>query len=602
MKQDAPEDVLQEIFGFNEFRPGQSEIIHGLIAGEDQFVLMPTGGGKSLCYQIPAIVGEGVGIVVSPLISLMQDQVDALQANGVSAAYYNSALGAKEASQVLAKLHEGELDLLYVAPERLMSPNFLTRLSDIDICIFAVDEAHCISGWGHDFRPEYVKLGELRQHFPDVPLIALTATADQPTRKDIVEHLQLQRARCHVASFNRPNIRYTVFEKHQPMHQLERFLKDKETDAGIVYCATRKQVMNVSKNLHDLGVSVLPYHAGLPISARKTAQVKFQRDEVRIIVATVAFGMGIDKSNVRFVVHYDIPKNIECYYQETGRAGRDGLNAEVLLLYGTSDIVKVRSMIETSSNENQKRIEVHKLTAMVGFAEALSCRRRVLLNYFSEQLAEDCGNCDTCLNPPETFDATTSAQKVLSCVYRLNQRFGMKYVIDVLRGSENQRIKQFNHDKLSTYGIGNEFSVPEWTSLVRQLIHRGFLKQDISNYSVLTLTLESREVLKGEKKVTLAKPRIKIVKQAQKKSKKKEIGELTSDAEYTLFERLRILRKQLADAAGVPPFVIFSDASLTDMVLKKPKDNQGFLDVNGVGQHKLTKYGEDFLREISSET
>lgn len=593
-------NTLQKVFGFSAFRFAQKDIISGLIAGQDQLVLMPTGGGKSLCYQIPALLRDGVGIVVSPLISLMQDQVSALKANGVRAAYYNSSLAPDEARQVLAKLHDNALDLLYIAPERLMSEDFLTRLDDLQISLFAIDEAHCVSGWGHNFRPEYVRLGGLRQRFPGVPLIALTATADKPTHSDIIQHLHLHQAKQHVASFNRPNIRYTVIEKHHPLQQLKQFLQSRTGEAGIIYCTTRHQVEELSRKLQELDFDALPYHAGLSNESRQLAQDRFRRDDIQMIVATVAFGMGIDKPNVRFVVHYDIPKNIECYYQETGRAGRDGAEAEALLLYGAADGVKIRGMLELSNNEQQKRIEVHKLNAMVGFAEAQTCRRRVLLNYFSEELSADCGNCDTCLNPPETFDATIAAQKALSCVYRLQQRFGIKHVIDVLRGSDAQRITQFGHEQLSTYGIGKEYSATEWTSILRQLIHLGYLEQDITQFSTLKLTLKCSDLLKGKATVTLAKPRISIEKPTKKSTKSRERIELTCPSDQSLFERLRTLRKTIADQANVPPYYVFSDATLIEMTLHKPIDQQAFLDIHGVGHHKLSNYGEIFLAEISS--
>jgi ATP-dependent DNA helicase RecQ len=594
----TPHSILQKVFGYNHFRLAQEAIISGLIAGEDQFVLMPTGGGKSLCYQIPAMIRNGVGIVVSPLISLMQDQVSALKTNGVSAAFYNSSLSPQEARVVLGKLHDASLDLLYIAPERLMTEDFLNRLDQISISLFAIDEAHCISSWGHNFRPEYVRLKELRQRFPNVPLIALTATADKPTHADIIQHLQLHNAKQHVASFNRPNIRYTVIEKHQPYHQLKQFLLSKNQDPGIIYCTTRNQVEEVSNKLQEAGFKAQSYHAGLSNEARKSVQDQFQRDELQIIVATVAFGMGIDKPNVRFVVHFDIPKNIECYYQETGRAGRDGMDAEALLLYGAADSGKIRGMLEMSSNENQKRIEIHKLNAMIGFAEAQTCRRRVLLNYFSEALEIDCGNCDTCLNPPETFDGTIAAQKVLSCVYRVKQKFGIKHVIDVLRGSDNQRITQFGHQHISTYGIGKEYSTAEWTSIVRQLIHRGYLEQDITHFSTLKLRSQCKNLLQGKESITLAKPRISIVKTPKKSIKTKAKLEISTGIDQSLFERLRQLRKSLADQANVPPFYIFSDATLIEMALKKPQDEPSFLSIHGVGHHKLNTYGKIFMAEI----
>ncbi len=436
----SPLDTLQNIFGYREFRPWQQDIVNNLISGQDSFVLMPTGGGKSLCYQIPALHREGIAIVISPLISLMKDQVDALVANGVRAACYNSSLKADEARQVLAQLHAGKLDLIYVAPERLLSDSFIDRLGDLDIALFAVDEAHCVSQWGHDFRPEYVKLGQLRHIFPDIPMIALTATADPQTRQDIIHRLGLQHGQEFITGFDRPNIRYTVVDKVKPANQLLQFLNNHKDESGIVYALSRKRVDKIATQLISNGYSAAPYHAGMSDDERKSVQEAFLKDDLQIVVATVAFGMGIDKPNVRFVVHYDLPKNIESYYQETGRSGRDGLPAEALLLFGYGDIAIARGLIEKGGNPEQKRIELHKLNAMVSYAEPLTCRRRALLGYFGETLEEDCGNCDICLNPPDRYDATQDAQKILSCVYRVGQRFGAKHVIDVLRGSSSQRI------------------------------------------------------------------------------------------------------------------------------------------------------------------
>ncbi|MDO8954676.1 MAG: DNA helicase RecQ [Gammaproteobacteria bacterium] len=588
--------VLRHTFGFNSFRSLQGDIIERVIAGEDNFVLMPTGGGKSLCYQIPALVRPGVAIIVSPLISLMQDQVQALKANGVAAEFYNSSLSSNDAKRVLAQLHNNELNLLYVAPERLMTEGFLARLDEIDIALFAIDEAHCVSQWGHDFRPEYLSMGKLKSLYPSVPIIALTATADKQTRNDILQRLGLQHAAVHIASFNRPNIRYTVLEKQKPFNQLSHFLKQYQDQAGIIYCLSRKRVEELSAKLQKAGFSALPYHAGLPAEQRQKNQDAFRRDEVNIMVATVAFGMGIDKPNVRFVVHYDLPKNIEGYYQETGRAGRDGLPAEALLLYGLGDTILVKALIENNQNPEQKRVELHKLNCMTAFAEALTCRRRVLLNYFNEQLADNCGNCDICLNPPETYDATVHAQKALSCVYRLNQRFGVSYVIDVLRGKDNERIKHLAHDTLSTYGIGKDLSQEEWHSLFRQLIHLGLLEQDIAHYSILLLGNEAKEVLRNERQLILAKPRFKAM--APKKTTKKSATEHL-DYDHELFERLRQLRKSFAQKLSVPPFVIFSDASLMHMAADKPKTVEEFLAVHGVGQKKLENFGEDFLKAIA---
>ncbi len=587
----APLDTLRRVFGFQLFRPFQEEIVNRLIAGQDAFVLMPTGGGKSLCFQLPALQRKGLGIVVSPLISLMKDQVDALRTNGVRAAYYNSSLGQKESRQVLADMHAGRLDLLYIAPERLLSPGFLERLQGIDIALFAIDEAHCISQWGHDFRPEYTQLGLLREYFPDTPMVALTATADDQTRKDILEKLDLRLDDCFITSFDRPNIRYTVLEKHQPARQLMNFLGSRGKEAGIVYALSRKRVEEVARRLCDAGLSAAPYHAGLSDKERQRVQDLFLRDELQIVVATVAFGMGIDKSNVRFVVHYDLPKNIESYYQETGRAGRDGLPAEALLLFGYGDIALCRGLIEKGNNEQQNRIELHKLNAMASFAEALTCRRRVLLGYFGENTTEDCGNCDICLQPPESYDATEDARKALSCVFRVGQRFGAGHVIDVLRGIRNDRILRLKHDSLSTYGIGGDVSRDAWGNLLRQLVHHGYLYLDVGNYSVLRLTEKARPLLRGEETLRLAKPRIKV-KVAKKTSSRSPSG-VSYDPE--LFEALRELRKRLAEQDRVPPFVVFSDATLAEMASRRPRDDQSFLAINGVGQRKLERYGEDFL-------
>lgn len=591
----AAVDVLRKIFGYDSFRPNQQEIISDLIAGRDAFVLMPTGGGKSLCYQIPAMVRSGVAIVVSPLISLMKDQVDALKASGVTAEFYNSSLKSQEARQVLAKLHSHEIDLLYIAPERLMSEEFLQRLTDIDIALFAIDEAHCVSQWGHDFRPEYQRLSALRHHFPKVPLIALTATADVQTRKDIVQVLGLEEAHHHIASFDRPNIRYSVMEKHQPLKQLVPFIEKYRNESGIVYALSRKRVEQVAEKLNLHGVKAAAYHAGLPAAERVQVQDAFLKDEVQVVVATVAFGMGIDKPNVRFVVHYDLPKNIEGYYQETGRAGRDGLPSEALLLSGTQDMVAARRLIEQSDNDQQKRIEIHKLNAMISFSEATTCRRRVLLGYFDEQMTEGgCGNCDICLDPPESFDAKEDAQKALSCVYRLNQGFGMKYVIDVLRGADNQRMRERRHNQLSTYGIGKERSEEEWTAIFRQLIHRGFLLQDVANYSVLKLTAAAKPLLRGEMELELARPRIRV--KAKKKDKRKQ--QIDSPYDEALFDTLRGLRKELADEMGVPPYIVFGDATLVHMAQLKPASDDEMLAVHGVGQAKLERFGKAFMDEI----
>ncbi|MBT0663494.1 DNA helicase RecQ [Geobacter pelophilus] len=594
-----PLHTLQTVFGFHAFRPFQEEIINRLMAGDDSFVLMPTGGGKSLCYQIPALHRHGVAIVVSPLISLMKDQVDALRENGVAAAAYNSSLGERDSRQLLARLHAGELDLLYVAPERLMNDSFLERLREIPVALFAIDEAHCVSQWGHDFRPEYVALGRLRGIFPGIPLIALTATADHQTRNDIMERLGLADAQVYITGFDRPNIRYTVMEKRKPFQQLQEFLGTRPDEAGIVYALSRKRVEEVASKLRELGIEAAPYHAGLADRERSRVQEAFLRDDIRVVVATVAFGMGIDKPNVRFVVHYDLPKNIESYYQETGRAGRDGLPAEALLLFGYGDIPISRSLIESGTNPEQVRIELHKLSAMIGFAEAGSCRRGALLGYFGQRLEEPCGNCDLCLDPPDSFDATEEARKALSCVYRVGQRFGAGHVIDVLRGSKNERIRQLGHDRLSTYGIGAHLAAEAWGSIIRQLIHRGYLQQDLANFSVLKLTPSALPLLRGEERLVLAKPRIKVAE--AKKEPRRRGTVLNMEYNEDLFQSLRALRKRLADEQNVPPYVIFSDATLAEMAALRPLDSEALLKVNGVGVQKLGRYGAAFLEVIRQD-
>ena len=592
-------DTLHQVFGLHGFRPFQQDIIEQVLNGDDAFVLMPTGGGKSLCYQLPALHRAGLGVVVSPLISLMKDQVDALQANGIRAAMYNSNLDAGEARSVLSRLHNGELDLLYVAPERMMRPDFINSLEHIPLALIAIDEAHCVSQWGHDFRPEYAALGELRQYFPEVPFIALTATADPQTRDDIVKVLGLHKARLFTTSFDRPNIRYTVLEKHRPQSQLNRFLGGQGGNSGIVYALSRKRVEEIAAYLNDRGYSAAAYHAGLSPQTRRDVQEQFIRDDVAIVVATVAFGMGIDKPNVRFVVHYDLPRHMEGYYQETGRAGRDGLAAEALLLFGVQDVAMARYQLDQNGNDNQRRIDAHKLNAMVGFAESLTCRRRVLLGYLGEQMETDCGNCDICLDPPEQYDATEAARKVLSCVYRVGQSFGVKHVVDVLRGADNERIRKFGHDRLTTYGIGREFSAAEWLSIVRQLIHRGYLIQDIATFSILKLTPRAAGLLRAEETLELARPRV-LEKLKKKKKKAGPVADLSED-DLRLFETLREIRKQLAAEQGVPPYVIFGDVALVEMSRERPSNEDEFLEINGVGQVKLERHGAVFLEAIACD-
>lgn len=540
----------------------------------------------------------------------MKDQVDALRANGVRAAFYNSSLDQKEATRVLAAMYNGSLDLLYLAPERLMTDSFLQRLKELQISLFAIDEAHCVSQWGHDFRPEYVQLGRLRQLFPEIPLIALTATADTQTRADIVNQLGLVQARQYLAGFDRPNIRYTVLQKSKAFDQLVSFLTGRpKHEAGIVYALSRKRVDDVAARLNRAGISAAAYHAGLSDKERGRVHDAFINDEIRVVVGTVAYGMGIDKPNVRFVVHYDLPKNIESFYQESGRAGRDGLPADSLVLFGYGDVAVARGLIENGNNQEQVRIETHKLSAMIGFAEALHCRRRILLLYFGEQLEEDCGNCDICLAPPERFDATEDAQKALSCVFRVGQRFGAGHVIDVLRGSQSQRIMSLGHDKLSTYGIGKGKSQEEWGSIIRQLIHLGYLVQDIGAYSILKLTAASRPLLLGKERLSLAQPRIKPIQaksrgtSAAKGARKERVGvETLSVGDDELFQALRDLRKQIARDAGVPPYVVFGDATLLAMASNRPLTPEDLLTISGVGKQKLGSYGPLFLAEIRKFT
>lgn len=592
---EAIHHTLKTVFGFHQFRAPQQEVIERVVAGEDVFLVMPTGGGKSLCYQVPALHRDGVAVVVSPLIALMKDQVDALLDNGVRAACLNSSLTTDEARQVLRQMHRGELDLLYVAPERLLLPDFLDTLATVNLALFAIDEAHCISQWGHDFRPDYVKLGQLRSTFPEVPIVAMTATADPETRKDIVNQLGIGRATVFVAGFDRPNITYTVVPKQKPFVQLTRFLKGRGDESGIIYALSRKRVEQIADQLVQAGFSAAAYHAGLSDKERSRVQNAFRCDDLRIVVATVAFGMGIDKPNVRFVVHYDMPKSIESYYQETGRAGRDGLPSEALMLFGMGDVMTARSLIENSDNAERVRIELQKLNAMVAYGEALTCRRRALLSYFGDQRDDDCGNCDICTDPPQRFDASKQAQKALSCVYRVGERFGVRHIIDVLRGAKNQRITDLRHHELSTYGIGADLSAVEWENIFRQLIHLGYLVQDFTRYGVLGLSPSARPVLKGETEVILGLPRAVIKPEEKAKRRRGAVDSLHQE----LFDKLRTLRKRIADAAKVPPFVVFSDATLLEMASSRPRDERELLAVTGVGEHKLSKYGTPFLAVIN---
>ncbi|MCG3864307.1 MULTISPECIES: ATP-dependent DNA helicase RecQ [unclassified Photobacterium] len=584
------ESVLQEVFGYQQFRVGQLDVIDAVNRDEDCLVIMPTGGGKSLCYQIPALLKEGITLVISPLISLMKDQVDQLKANGVAAAYINSTMERDEILTVFDAMKDATVKLVYVSPERVLTYDFIDRLRDVPLAMVAVDEAHCISQWGHDFRPEYAALGRLKQSFENLPIMALTATADETTRHDIVSRLGLQTPHEYLGSFDRPNIRYILWEKHKPLTQIIRYVEGMRGQCGIIYCNSRKKVEQISEKLRDKGIRAEAYHAGLDHVERANVQEAFQRDDIHIVVATVAFGMGINKPNVRYVVHFDIPRNIESYYQETGRAGRDGLPAEAVMFYDPSDLAWLRRCLDEKEEGQQKDVERHKLHAMGAFAEAQTCRRQVLLHYFGEHRDEPCGNCDVCLDPPQRFNAVEVAQKALSCVYRVNQSFGITYIVEVLRGMQNQRIREHGHDKLSTYGIGREYSHEYWVSVLRQLIHLGYLTQNISRNSVLQLTEKARPLLRAEISLELAVPRLDSIARNMKVNK-------LANRQYDkkLFAKLRKLRKAIADEEDLPPYVVFNDASLMEMAERLPTSNGDFLAVNGVGQRKLEKYGEVFL-------
>jgi len=597
----TPEQVLHEVFGYDSFRPLQEDIVKELCAGGDALVLMPTGGGKSLCYQVPALVRPGTGIVVSPLIALMQDQVNALKELGVRAAFLNSTMDFEQARATEYALMSGELDLLYCAPERLIQPRTIELLHNASIALFAIDEAHCVSQWGHDFRSDYLQLSMLAQTFPDIPRIALTATADERTRKEIAERLSLTQARHFISGFDRPNIQYRIMPKINANKQLLDFIKtEHEVDCGIVYCLSRKKVDATAKLLQSKGYNALPYHAGLAADERASNQNRFLREDSIIIVATIAFGMGIDKPDVRFVAHLDLPKSLEAYYQETGRAGRDGKPSTAWMVYGLQDVIKLRQMLETSQgNDHFKRVERQKLDAMLGLCEVTGCRRKVLLNYFGDELDQPCGNCDTCLTPPETWDGTVAVQKALSCVFRTGQRFGVTYLIDVLRGSENDRLVQMGHQQVSTYGIGKDLTANEWKSVFRQLVANGYLRADPDGYGALQLTEQCRPLLKGEASVQLRKDP-EPPKSTAKGSSRSAASVREQITDHDGWEALRACRKQLADKQGVPPYVIFHDTTLFDMLERRPATLEALAEVSGVGAAKLEKYGELFLQTLNS--
>jgi ATP-dependent DNA helicase RecQ len=595
-----PLHLLRSVFGYDQFRAPQADVIATLMAGQDALVLMPTGGGKSLCFQIPAMARAGTGIVVSPLIALMQDQVAALTQAGVRAAFLNSTLSSIEAREIEQQLLRGELDLLYVAPERLMLERTLDLLARTKVSLFAIDEAHCVSQWGHDFRPEYIQLSVLHQRFPDVPRIALTATADEPTRREIITRLGLENARIFISSFDRPNIRYRIAQGgERAREQLLHFIGEEHAgEAGIVYCLSRKRVDEIAAWLASKGLSALPYHAGLDSGVRARHQSRFLKEEGVIMVATIAFGMGIDKPNVRFVAHLNLPKSVEAYYQETGRAGRDGLAADAWMIYGLQDVITLRQMLETSeSDDAHKRVERHKLDAMLGLCELTTCRRQALLAYFSETLDQPCGNCDNCLTPPETWDASIPAQKALSCVHRTGQRFGVNYLIDVLMGKTDERIQRFGHDAITTFGIGRDLTTPEWRGIYRQLIARGLLAVDLEGHGALRLSDTCRAVLRGEESLWLRRD-LKPSRSKKTKTARGAASPFTGERDQSLWEALRVLRRKLAEKQGVPPYVVFHDATLAEMVALRPQSLSEFAHISGVGERKLAAYGEQFVGVI----
>ena len=596
-------DLLRRVFGHADFRGQQAAVVEQLVAGGDCLVLMPTGAGKSLCYQVPALLREGTGIVISPLIALMQDQVEALRQLGVRAACLNSALAGDEAARVEAQLLAGELDLLYVAPERLLTDRFLSLLDRSHVALFAIDEAHCVSQWGHDFRPEYRQLDVLHARWPAVPRIALTATADHPTRREIAERLGLQDAPWFVTSFDRPNIRYRVVLKDDARRQLLDFLDDHRGQAGIVYCLSRRKVEETAEFLASRGIEALPYHAGLDAATRAANQRRFIRGEGVVMCATIAFGMGIDKPDVRFVAHLDLPKSVEGYYQETGRAGRDGDPAEAWLCYGLGDVVTLGQMIaQSGAGEERQWLERRKLDALLGYCESTHCRRQLLLGAFGEQHPGACGNCDNCLEPPRTWDGTVAAQKALSCVYRTGQRFGVTHLVDVLRGADTDRIRQLGHDQLSTYGIGTELDARQWKGVFRQLVAMGLLEVDLEGHGSLRLTADSRAVLRGEKPVALREEVVRRRERGRGRAAGPAAGPAPAVAlsatDQPVFEALRQLRSELARELSLPPYMIFHDATLRAIAEQRPASLDALARVGGVGAAKLERYGEQVLATL----
>ena len=594
------QQVLSHYYGYPSFRENQQEVIDTLLAGQDAFVLMPTGSGKSICYQIPSIMLNGVGLVVSPLIALMQDQVEALRQNGIRAAFLNSSLSIEEFKQVEFRVLNGQCDILYVAPERLFAKRFQKIIGKIPVALFAIDEAHCVSQWGHDFRPEYLRLVEVMERFPGVPRIALTATADSTTRKDIVDKLDLADASQFISSFDRPNINYQVKLKANGKKQLLDFIQnDHFSEAGIVYTRTRKRSDDMARWLQEKGVNALPYHAGMDARNRQQHQHRFLREDDIVIVATIAFGMGIDKPGVRFVAHLDLPSSMESYYQETGRSGRDGQPADAWMVYSLADVVAMRRLLETSDGDAAfKRIQQQKLEALFGYCESAGCRRQILLGYFGEAYPDACGNCDTCSQEIEVWDGSVAAQKALSCVYRTGQRFGAVHLTDVLTGNRTERVRQLGHDQLKTFGVGDDLSQTEWRSVFRQLLAGGFLTVDMGKISGFRLNEKSWPVLKGTQHVQLRKDPHPIQLKRSVKPSSRTVLEFENEGERGLFEKLRLLRLEIARQLGLPPYVVFHDKTLKEMVILKPQSRAAMLQVTGVGEQKLERYGERFIDAI----
>ena len=596
---DDARHTLKTIYGYDDFRPGQAEVIEAVLDGRDCLVLMPTGGGKSLCYQIPAQVRPGTGVVVSPLIALMQDQVAALRQLGVAAAFLNSTVPWHEQADITRRLAEGGLDLLYLAPERLLQEEMLGSLDRADVALFAIDEAHCVSQWGHDFRQDYLGLDVLAQRFPAVPRMALTATADERTRAEIVSRLRLSKPARFVSGFDRPNIRYTVRIKANANDQLLKFMEEHRGEPGIVYCLSRRKTEATADLLCEAGHDALPYHAGLANGDRARHQRRFLRDDGVVIVATIAFGMGIDKPDVRFVAHVDLPKSIEAYYQETGRAGRDGEHADAWMIYGLQDVVRVRQLVDQGeADEKQKRIERSKLDTLLAWCEVTECRRAALLRYFGDDLPAPCGNCDICLNPPKTYDGTVDAQKLMSCIVRTGQYFGAGHVIDVLRGKDTPKVRQHRHEKLSTFGIGEDTGDARWRSLLRQLVAGGYVLADPARFGALRLTQTARPLLRGETRLTLREDPVTSRARSASRSKTRDDGYEIKGPDEALWEALRECRLHLADEASVPPYVVFHDATLKEFVRLKPATREAMLAVHGVGEAKIERYADAFLEVI----